>query len=159
MAAPTATARETPVGIPLRRGFSTKITLAIDPDISFWEKKIKPPGFDNGDKINTTTMFNDTYRSFASRGLIEMTDVTGVAAYDPVLLSQINAVCGVETTITITFPDGTTWYFYGYLKNFDPQELSEDPNQPEAQLTFVITNWDPTNKVEAGPGITNVSGT
>lgn len=159
MAAPTPTARSTPSGIPLRDGFSTLITCALDPDISFWEKEVQPPGRDGGDPIDTTTMHNTTYRTKAARSLIDLTDGTCTAAYDPAVSEQIDAIVNVETTWTVTHPDGSTEAFYGYLRTFTPQSHTEG-SQPEAQLAWTPTNTDPANSwVEAGPALASVAGT
>lgn len=158
MAAPAPTVRQTPAGIKLKDGFPTKITIGLDPDISFWEKSVKPPGADGGDEIDQTTMHNVDVTTKAPQSLIDFTVCSGVAAYDPNILNQILATINMETTITLTFSDGSTWSFYGYLKIFDPQELTRGV-QPEANFEIVVTNWDPTNKVEAVPAVASVSGT
>ena len=158
MAAPSPTARTTPAGIYLEDGFSTKITIARDVDISFWEVSVTPPGVDGGDEIDTTTMFNTTYRTRSARKLKTLTPASASVAYDPQVLSQIIETINMETTITITFPDGSTWAFFGYLKTFEPQEASEG-EMPMADIEVVPTNWDPANRVEAGPAIASVAGT
>lgn len=158
MAAPAPTVRQTPAGRKLKDGMFSRITLAIDPDISFWEKVVKPPGITNGDPIPQTTMFNVDWETKAPQAINDMTNVTGTVAYDPAVKSQIDAAIGVETTITVTFWDGSTWAMYGYLMLFDPQDMQKG-EQPEAEIEFVITNYDNTNNVEAGPLVTAVSGT
>lgn len=158
MTAPAATPRVDPTGIKLDDGYSTVVTIALDPDIAFWEKTVTPPGIDIGDAIDTTTMHNDAWRTKAPRHLKDLTEMTITAAYDPNMFSLALAVCGVPTTITVTFPDGTTYAFYGYFKSFIPQEMSEG-EQPEAEITIVPTNYDPVARVEAAPTLTNVSGT
>lgn len=159
MAAPSATARGTPSGIPLRSGHSTKITFASQPTISFWEKTVTPSGYDNGDPIDTKTMHDVRYRGKAPRPLIESTDISISVAYDPNVLNAIKSLIGVEDTITETFPDGSSKAEFGFLKSFTPQENSEE-NQPMADVTIVITNRDPhASWAEAGPVITNVPGT
>ena len=155
MAAPSATSRSTPSGIPLRDGHSTLITLAADADISFWEKTVQPPGIDGGDPVNATTMHNTTYRVQRPSSLISLTEVTSTVAYDPAVYTQILAVVNVETTITITFADGSTVAFFGYLQKFEAQEV-EEGEQPEAEITIVPTNWDSSNSVEAGPAVASV---
>jgi hypothetical protein len=158
MAAPTPTARVAPAGIKLKDGFPTKITLAADTNIEFWEKQVKPPGIDGGDAVVQTTMHNTTWRTSAPRSLRTLTDMTTTVAYDPLCYTSILAAINREDTITVTFPDGSTLCFYGYLKMFDPGELVEG-TQPEATITIVPTNFDPSGKVEAAPVLTNVSGT
>lgn len=158
MAAPSPTTRVTPPGIMLGNGHSTKVTIAGDPNIDFWEKTVQPPGLDGGDEIDITTMFNTTWRTKISRALIDMTPLSLTAAYDPVVYNQAVQMINYETTITVAFPDGSTLAFYGYLKTCTPQDMQEG-EQPELQVEIVCTNYDPTNRVEAAPVMTSVSGT
>jgi hypothetical protein len=158
MAAPTPTARSTPTGIPLFDGFSTKITLAADLDIEFWEKDVQPPAVDGGDAIDITTMHNTTWRTKNARSLVDLGDVQTTVAYDPLCYTSILSVVNVHTTITVTFPDGTTLAFFGFLRSFAPNAAAEGA-QPEATVTIVPTNYDHTNHVEAAPVLTNVAGT
>lgn len=155
MAAPTPTSRSTPSGIPLRDGHSTLITIAADADIDFWEKTVQPPGLDGGDPVNATTMHNTTYRVQRPSSLISLTEITATVAYDPAVYTQIQSIINVETTITVTFADGSTVAFFGYLRMFEPQEVQEG-EQPEAEITITPTNWDHANNVEAGPAVSSV---
>lgn len=158
MSAPANTARGTPAGIKLKDGYSSTIAFAANATISFWEKEITPPGLDGGEKVPQTTMLNAALRTFSSRGLYELSDVTVKAAYDPNVLTQIASIINVEGSITVKWKDGSTYDFFGYLQKFMPDALS-DGQQPEATITIVCTNWDPVAKVEAAPVLTNVSGT
>lgn len=157
-AAPTPSTRTTPGGIKLKDGFSTKITFAADTDVSFWEKTVKPPGIDGGDAIEQTTMHNIAWRDMAPRQLRTLTESTTEVAYDPKVYTQIVELINRETTITVRFPDGSTLAFYGFLKGFEANDLSEG-EQPTATVTIVPTNFDPTNDVEAAPVLTSVEGT
>ena len=157
MTAPVALARSTPTGIKMDDGHSTKVTIKADPDISFWEKIVQPPGLDGGDATPTTTMFNTTWRTFSPKKLITMTECNFRAAYDPVAYNQIVAAINDETTISVTFPDGSTLAFYGYLRSFTPQELVEGA-QPEAQVVIQPTNQDASGN-EEGPVMVEVAGT
>lgn len=158
MAAPSATARQTPAGIKMDDGHSTLITFAADPDVSFWEKTVTPPGIDGGDAIETHTMHNDEWRTMAPRQLKTLTEMTCTAAYDPDLYNQILALVNVETTVTVRFPDGSTLAFYGYLRVFEPSEMQEG-EQPEAEITIQPTNQDPTTGAEEAPVLTSAPGT
>lgn len=155
MAAPTPTARATPGGIPLKDGHSTKITLASDTDISFWEKQVQPPGIDGGDPVERTTMHNTSWRTFGPRSLKTLTEAQVTAEYDPDVYSQIVAIVNVETTVTVTFKDGSTVAFYGYLRSFEPQEV-EEGEPPMCEIVIQPTNWDPANNEEAGPAVASV---
>lgn len=162
MAAPSPTARATPEGLKLDDGFSTLVTIGAtvgaDTDIKLWEKTVTPPGVDGGDAIETTTMHNTTWRTMTPRSLVTLTEMTFNAAYDPDVYDEVVAMINVETTITVTFPDGSTLAFFGFLKSFDPGECAEG-TQPEATVTIVPTNFDSANDVEAAPLMTEVAGT
>src|SRR5688572_27171775 len=158
MAAPTPTARVAPSGIKLCDGYQTLVTPASDPNIEFWEKSVTPPGIDGGDPIDSTTMQNDEWRTMCPRRLKTLTESTLTAGYDPNLYNSILALINIETTWTVTYPDGSTLAFYGFLKMFEPQELTEG-GFPEATITIVPTNYDPVNDVEAAPVLTSVAGT
>lgn len=158
MAAPATTARATPDGRYLKDGYQTLIAPAADPDVAFWEKTVTPPGMDGGDAIDNTTMHNETWRTMRSRALVTLTDMTLTVAYDPDIYDEALALLNVETSWTVHFPDGSTLDFYGFLRLFEPQDMSEG-EQPEANITISPTNFDVTNNVEAGPVMTEVAGT
>ncbi len=158
MTVPATTPRVESSGLRQLGGFSTQIAFEADPNVAFWEKEVQPPGFDGGDKIDTTTMFNTLYRTAAARTLIEVTDGSALAAYDPLVLTEILSLINVEGSITIHFPDLSTLDFFGFLKSFVPQALVPG-TQPEADIVVVITNYDPVNNVEQGPVMTEVAGT
>lgn len=152
------TARSTPVGVRLDDGFSTLIAFAADPDISLWEKTVKPPGLDGGEAVQTSTMHNVTYRTTAPRQLKTLTPCTMTVAYDPQVYDQIISLINVETTITCHFADGSTLDFYGFLQNFEPGECAEGA-QPEATCTITPTNVVPGTSTEASFNYKTASGT
>lgn len=156
MAAPTATARQTPAGIPLKSGHPTKVTISLDPDISFWEVEVTPVGLDGGPSIDQTTMFNTTFMTKAEGDLVDVTDLQGTCAYDPAVLSQIIAVINRPAVITERYKDGSTYAYHGYLQSFTRQSHVRG-QQPRATFTIVATNWDGT--AEQAPVLTSVAGT
>lgn len=158
MAAPSHTNRSTPVGIKMDDGHSTKIAFALDPDISFWEKTVTPPGLDGGDPIETKTMHNTRWRTKSPKALVDMTEVSATVAWDPAVYTQILAILNVEGSITVHFPDGSKYTFYGFLQKFEPGEHQEG-EQPEATVTICPTNQDPTTGAEEGPVLVSVAGT
>jgi len=159
MTAPTASTRLTPTGIKLPDGYQSLITFSRDRDVSFWEKTVKPPGLDGGDAIDTTTMHNVLYRTFTSRSLQTMTDAATTVAYDPAVFSQIlTNLVNQPGVVTVAYPDGSTLAFYGYLRSFEPNELSEGA-QPEASVTITCTNQDPVTGAEEAAVLTSVAGT
>lgn len=154
----TTTARVAPLGIELEDGFPTTIAFAADPDIAFWEKTVTPPGVDGGDAIEQTTMHNDLWRTFAARSLVTLTEMSLTAAWDPALYDSILNLVNVEGSITVHFSNGDTLDFFGYLRVFEPQEMSEG-EQPEAQITIQPTNRDPVTHAETAPNWTGTAGT
>ena len=149
-----ATERSTPVGTALEDGFSSKIAFASDPDVSFWEITVTPPGIDGGDAIDQTTMFNTAWRTKAARQLKELTDAALTCAYDPEVIDQIIALVNVENLITVHFPDTSTLDFYGYLRSFTPGDLVEG-ERPEADVVIVCTNVNPVTGAETAPDFTS----
>lgn len=161
MTAPAHTNRINPSTaskIALEDGFSSVFAFAIDPDVALWEKTVKPPGYDGGEPIDTTTMHNSEWRTMAPRQLITMSALTGTAAYDPVLYTQLRSLINVEGAITQHFPDGSKISFYGFLQKWEPDALAEG-KQPECQFTIVVTNQDPTTGAEEDPVYVDVAGT
>jgi hypothetical protein len=146
----TTTARATPVGNRLKRGFRILIAFAADPDVSIWEKTVKPPGVDGGEPVDTTTQHNVDVRTFAARVLKGITEGQSKVAYDPACYPQLIALINVETWMTVHFPDGSTVDFCGFLRTFVPAE-AEEPTQPEATVTFTATNQDPDTGLEQLP--------
>lgn len=153
-----ATARQTPVGIKMGDGYQSLIAFASDPDISFWEKAVKPPGIDGGEAVENTTMHNTAWRTMSPRALKTLTPATVRAAYDPVVLDQIYALINVEGLITVHFPNNDTLDFYGYLQKFEPGDLVEG-TQPEATITIVPTNTNPSTGAEVAPNYISATGT
>ncbi len=59
MAAPTPTVRQAPVLPRLEDGHVSLMTFSQDPNIDLYEISVQAPGVDNGDKIDTTTQWNE----------------------------------------------------------------------------------------------------
>lgn len=133
----------TPAGEALENGFQCAITLADDPDISFFEISVKPPGMDGGAKIDTTTQHNVGYRTYAARVLKELTDAGATVAYDPAVLPQIFAQINNPQVITIHFPNGDTYAFDGNLQSFEPGDM-EEGSRPTATIVIAPLMTDTT---------------
>lgn len=160
MAAPSATTPGTPAGRKLYRGHKTIVVFADNTTIALWTKTAKPPGKDGGEPINNTDMHHNVYRTKRARNLIEHMNAEATFHYDPKAFTQIEAMINREQSITYRFSDGSTYAFWGFLKSWEPDELSEDSTEaPTAKCEFVETDWDPNNHVEAGPVMTEVAGT
>lgn len=157
MAAPAATARQTPAGIKLDNGHGIKVTFSRDPDISFWEKEVQPPATEVADGVETKTMFSLEWETFAEPALKKLTGGKATVAYDPAVFTQIEALIGINDQITVRWPDGSTLAFWGYLQKFEPSSVKTD-EQPEAEVSFFPTNQDDSG-AEQAPVMVSVSGT
>lgn len=134
-------------------GFSTTIAFAVAPTagLLIYEKAVTPPGFENGGAIDTTTMLNTAYRTMAPKKLKTLTEFSFTAAYQPGAYSALLGVLGTNGQITITFPDGATLVFYGWIDAVAPGELAEG-EQPTLDITVIPSN---TNAgVETAPVLT-----
>lgn len=116
-------------------GFATIITLANIPTIKLFEKEVTPPGYSAGGPIDTTTMRNTAYRTMAPRYLKSLTQVTATVAYATDALTDIWAQIGVIQLVTVTYPDGSSLQFYGWIEEFTPGNHTEG-EQPTATLTI-----------------------
>jgi hypothetical protein len=157
MAAPTPTARQTPAGRKLKDGFKATITFKRFPAIRLWEKSVTPPGWDGGDAIDTTTMHNSDLRTMYPRSLVTLTEASGTVAYDPKAYDEIRQAINVNDEITITYSDGSTLAFWGWLRTFEPSELQEG-EFPEAEITITPSNVD-DDDAEQFPVMTEIAGT
>jgi hypothetical protein len=141
MAAPVAAPRLTPAGKLLGDGFSTKVAFTSDPDVSFWEKTVSPPGMDGAEAIDLTTMHQAAWRPMGPRQLKTLSEFTLTAGYDPAVYGNILALVNAADTITVHFPNGGSLAFFGFLRIFAPSENAEG-TMPEATVTITPTNRD-----------------
>lgn len=158
MAAPATTVRGTPLGFYWPDGCVTKIAPSSHPTVSFWEKTVQPFGWDGGDPINTQTMHSGNRVTKHPRCNQEATDVNVVAAYGPNLLAVINSLVNNNQPWTITYPDGTTESFWGWLRSFQPQPFAIG-EFPEAEFVIIVSNWDDDNCVMADTTVAAAGGT
>ena len=122
-------------------GHGTTYAFADLPSVNFYEKQVTPPGLDGGGENDTTTMQNTTYRTRAPKQLVTLTESTLVAAYDPDVYDDIVGANGINNNqlITITFPDGSTLAFWGWINSFVPNEMVEG-SQPTANVSIMCSN-------------------
>jgi hypothetical protein len=133
-------------------GFSTTVTFSAGSSgvtFLFYEKESTPPGISGGGLIDTTTMRNTTWRTGKPKSLKTLLDSSFVGAYDPEVLDEINIMINVNQLITVTFPDGSNWQFWGKLDEFIPNAHVEG-EQPTANILINPTNQNNSN-VEVAP--------
>lgn len=158
MAAPSATARQTPTGLILEDGFKTLITFARSPAVKLWELTVKPIGWDGGEKIKLSNMHNTSLHTFAPRKLKMLTDGSFTCHYDPAVLDTIlNDILNQKDTITERYADGSTYAYFGVMNKFERNDHQEG-EAPTATVNFFATNRD-SSGVEQVPILTSVIGT
>jgi len=115
-----------------------------------WEKSVQPPGIQAGGETDITTMRNVVWRTRAPKHLKTLSNSSITVAYDTSAYTALLAMIGVEQEITVCFPDGSTYAFYGWLDEFTPNEMTED-EQPTAACTIIPSNVNPATRQEAPP--------
>lgn len=160
MTAPTKVTRGTPPEIAdmLLDGYQVFVALEDDPDLCIWEDNITPPSMTAGsDVINTTTQWNATWMTKAFHELLEVGETTINAAYCGSTWDKIQAIIGVNQSVTVHFPDGSTLSFWGGIRSFTPAGWERN-GFPKADIVIVCTNMDDSNN-EEGPVWAAASGT
>lgn len=130
-------------------GYQTLIGFADAGSILLKEKEVTPPGISGGGANDTTTMVNTTYRTRAPKSLKTLTDSSFTASYDPAVYDTILAQVNNNQLITITFPDTSTYAFWGWLDEFTPNAQVEG-EQPTAEITIIPSNQNDSD-VETAP--------
>ena len=129
----------------LTDGFSTRINFAASgASLSMEETEVTPPGISGGGENDTTTMANTTWRTKYPKSLKTLSNSSFTAAYDPADLNTLVAAVNVNQEIVITFPDQSTWTFWGWLDEFTPNALVEG-EMPTASCTIIPSNMDGSN--------------
>lgn len=122
-------------------GFSTIISFALAPSVKFKEVTVTPPSVDGGGPVNTTTMRNTTWRTQNPKKLKTLGQMTSTVEYDPEAYNDVVALINQNGQITVTFPDGATVVFYGWLDKFVPGE-NQEGERPTATITVEASNQD-----------------
>lgn len=139
-------------------GHSTTIEFSAESSadaLMLWEKTVTPPGLEGGGANETTTMRNVLYRTKSPKKLITLVDSSVKVAYDPEVITNLLTIINTNNQITITYPDGSTVVFWGWLDSFIPDPLVEG-EQPEATVVIIPSNQN-DSLVETAPVFTPAS--
>jgi len=158
MVAPTPSVRVVPTSWKIDQGYRITITNSADTDVSLFEVEVTPGGLDNGDPIDTSTQFNNKYHTRRPRALMKADGAKIKAQLAAGTRKQVDLLIGVEATITETYPDGSTYCYYGYFKSVKFDTFKEG-EKPMCEVEVVETDWDYVNSVEAGAVFTAIAGT
>jgi hypothetical protein len=115
----------------------------------WWEKEVTPPGIEGGGENDTTTMRNSIWRTKSPKVLKTLVGGSFVASYDPAVLDQMLTLINVNNLITVTYPNGDTEAFWGWLDSFVPNPCVEG-EQPTANCTIIPSNQNDSG-VETAP--------
>lgn len=158
MASPSVTARTLPTGYKLPEGFKITITFSRKPALNIWEVDGAPAGMEVAE-INTTTQHNIRYVSKYPSYLVANDDIVGTAGYDPDVMDDLVSLLGdAGGSVTVRMPSNTQHSYWAFLKawKFGALRVGQFPT---GNYAICVTNWDPTNKVEAGVLTTQAAGT
>jgi len=123
-------------------GFPTTVDFGNEPSgvtLYIEEREVTPPSIDMGGENDTTTMRNTTWRTKQPKKLKTLGEASTVCKYDPAIYDQILAMIGVNTLITITFPDSSTYVFRGWIDKFTPNAITEG-EMATANITIIAAN-------------------
>jgi hypothetical protein len=84
--------------------------------------------------IDTTTMRNTAWRTMAPKQLKTMSPVNSTVAYATDAIPLLYGQIGINQPIFVTFPDGSSVSFWGWIEEFTPGANVEG-EQPTATLT------------------------
>lgn len=122
-------------------GFATLFEFENMPTVKLYEKEVTPPSIAGGGPIDTTTMRNVAWRTQSPKSLKTLGQMTATVALATDALPQVEAQIGINQRITVTFPDGSGWRFWGWMDEFTPSAFVEG-EQPTASLTIQPSNHD-----------------
>ena len=123
----------------LQDGFSTLIGFSDEPTVKLKEINVTPPGVSVGKMIDQTTMRNKDVRMAAAARLKSITNGKISVQYDPAVLQTCLSMVGQNQLITVTFPDNSTWSFWGWLDSFTLGAL-EEGKLPTADVALIPSN-------------------
>jgi len=130
-------------------GHPTKIGFAEDADVAMWEKEVTPPSVEGGGENDTTTMHNLIWRTKAPKKLKTLGESSFTAAYDPAVYEEVITMLNTNQLITVTFADGSTLAFWGWIDSFTPGAAVEG-EQPTVDVTIIASNQN-DSLVETAP--------
>ena len=130
-------------------GYTTRVSFSSagsQIDVYMFETEVTPPGLAGGGPVDTSTMRNTAYRTSVPKGLIGGSPGSFVGAYDPDLITEILTAVNVNQQIVITFSDGSTLTFWGWIDEFTPNACTEG-EMPTANITIIPSFWNGSAEV------------
>lgn len=134
----------------LQDGYPTLISFSANPNITMKVKEVTPPSIEAGGKMDRTSMHNTRYRTASPKRLVTLGDGSVKVFWGTDLYSttQVDAMIGVNQLITVTFPDSSTYAFWGWIDSFKPDPMREGV-PPEATMVVVPSNLNSSDEETA----------
>lgn len=130
-------------------GHATLIMMENAPLIKLFEKQVTPPAINAGGPIQTTSMRNVAVHTQAPKKLKGVGEVKVSCAYATIAINDIYAQLGINQRITVTYPDGSRYRYWGWLDSFTPSSHTMG-EQPTAEAVFQASNVN-NDDAEAPP--------
>lgn len=124
-----------------------QLGFSLDTSVQIELKSITPPSINGGGAINISTHSSVGWMQKAPKTLKDLGDLSATVAYDTAFVAEVMAMCQVEQTLTITWKDGATLVFRGWLDAFNPSALSSEEDQPTADIVLIASNRDAAGAV------------
>lgn len=135
----------------------TRYIFSLNPGLLIEEKEVTPFGAEGGEWNDLTTHRNVRGKTKAPKYLVDFTNPTATVSYATAALPQIMAMINMNQQITIQYNDGSSHVFWGGIKNFLPQSMQADGEQPTATMELVVSNRN-ASKVETLPSYSATGG-
>ena len=136
-------------------GFSTIVQFSNAPSgiiLYMQEKEVTPPAIEMGGELDTTTLGNIEWHTKSPKKLKMLGDTSMICRYDAAIYAQILTMIGVNTLVSITFPDTSTYQFRGWIDKFKPNVIVEGA-MATANVIIVAAN-ETAAGVETAPDYT-----
>lgn len=136
-------------------GFSTIYTFSANGAVAFYERETTPPGVDGGGANDTTNMRNTEWRTRAPKKLKTLSDAGTTVMWKSEAFEDVVDMVNVNQLITLTFPDGSTLAFWGWLNKFTPNAHKE--GEVATAMVEIIPSNQNGSGVETGPVYTDAA--
>lgn len=135
----------------IKDAHGTVITFASNNAVKMEPFQTTPPGVDGGAALPATTHENTAVHTDCPQILYRITEGGLQVYFDPAVLPEILALVNQNQAITVTFKDGSTWTFWGWLRTFvpDPFVSGQRATATVAISISNLNNADP--QVETAP--------
>jgi len=134
-------------------GLGTTIAFALASGASFSleQLRLSAPGVDGGEMIPVTHLGNTVWRTKVPKTLKDFTPFDFEAHWDP--SQHISAPINQNVLITLTFPAGDKFEFYGVLRVLTPGDIVEG-DKVNSTGTIEPSLVNPTTGAETAPTYT-----